>query len=191
MGNRDVNRWKGFVLGAGGGVAGILAMRYYWKAVTAITGGDPRKASGPAAKHPPQPLDHVSLIGKHHQQGESSTAAAGRILYTALTGKPPQSAETKTVLSYVVDWVISLGAAGAYGAWRGSARFPDVPGGLVLGVGLWLGGDEAVMPLTGLTAGPTAYTPALHAHALGAHLAYGLASSAAAQALQAVTDAAG
>ena len=57
-----------------------------------------------------------------------------------------------------------------------------------LGVGLWLFGDEVVMPLSGLAKGPTAYPMELHAHAFGAHVAYGLATAAATQALQQLTS---
>ncbi len=175
------NRWKGFVLGALGGVAGIFAMRYYWKAVTEITGEDPRKsAEAPEGEHT---LDDVSLIGKHHEKGESSTAALGRIAYHALTGKDP-SPETKTALSYIIHWVISAWTGGVYGALRGPAGWPDLLGGMALAVGLWGMGDEVFMPLTGLTKGPTAYPAKLHAHALGAHVAYGLATAAATQTLQ-------
>ncbi len=50
---------------------------------------------------------------------------------------------------------------------------PDKTGGVVLGATLWGLGDELAMPLLGLTEGPTAYPRELHAHSLGAHLAYG------------------
>jgi hypothetical protein len=66
-----------------------------------------------------------------------------------------------------------------------------VKGGLAVGVGLWLLGDELVMPLLGLTGGPTAYPAAVHVHGFGAHLAYGLATSAATQALRGLAARAG
>src|SRR5919109_3840386 len=124
------NRWKGFVLGAVGGVAGVLAMRYYWKAVAALVGDDPRKQSD---NPPPDTLDSISLIGQHHEAGESTTAAVGRIAYQAIAGKPPESQETRALLSELVHWLLSMVMGGVYGALRGRADVPDVSGGLALG----------------------------------------------------------
>jgi hypothetical protein len=174
MRGHKTNRWKGFVLGTLGGVVGIIAMQWYWQIVTAAEGEDPRKKQ----KDSPTPeelqsLDSISLVGKHHRAGESSTAAMGRIIYEAVTGKPPRYQETKTVLSYLVHWVISMGMSGLYGAIRGKNSVPDKTGGIVLGTALWALGDETAMPLLGLTEGPTAYPTELHIHGLGAHLAYG------------------
>jgi hypothetical protein len=186
--SREVNRWKGFVLGALGGAVGVLAMDGYWKAATTLTGEDPRQAGQQdggeqQAKQAPGPLDDISLVGKQYKEGESSTAAMGRIVYTRLTGKEPQSDETKNTLSYLAHWVFSMAAGALYGALRGSQRVPDIPGGLMLSVALWGPGDEIGVALLGLTKGPTAYPPQLHAHSLGAHVAYGLTTAATAQVL--------
>ena len=179
---RKSNPWKGFVVGTLGGVAGVLAMSYYWQVASALSGGDPRKASKPNDE--PQPLDSISLIGTNHEEGESSTAAMGRIAYQVITGKEPRTQETRTVLSYLVHWLISMFASGLYGAVRGKGHLLDVSGGAAMGTSLWLLGDEVAMPLLGLTDGPTAYPPVLHLHAFGAHIVYGVASSVTTQLLR-------
>ena len=178
MTDHKKNCWKGLVLGALGGVAGVLAMRAYWQRVTQSLGYDPRKKQ--KSQDEPQPLDDISLFGKQHKEGESSTAALGRIAYQQITGKEP-SAETKTTLSYLVHWLISMQASGLYGAIQGRASLLDFEGGWKLAVGLWLFGDELIQPLIGVTDGPTAYPAELHAYSLGAHVAYGLASALATQ----------
>ncbi len=183
MSHYESNRWKGFILGAVGSATGVIAMRYYWKAVSALAGGDPRKQSGTREPHA---LDSISLIGKHHEEGESSTAAMGRIAYQLIAGKAPESQETRTTLSYLTHWVYSMLMGGIYGAVRGKADVPDFTGGLALGTGVWLFGDELATPLLGLAVGPTAYPLSMHAHAFGAHVAYGLTSSAATQLLHRV-----
>ena len=170
------NRWKGFTLGALGGLAGVVAMEYYWKAASALAGGDPREQKKDSQE--PGPLDDISLVGKHHKEGESSTEAAGRIAYRLVTGKEPQSDETKNTLSYLVHWLQSMIMGGAYGATRPNASFPDIPGGIAFGAAVWLFGDELVVPALGLAGGPTAYPPQLHAHAFGAHMVYGIATAA-------------
>ncbi len=175
------NRWKGFMLGALGGAVGVIAMRYYWKAVRAITGSDPRTESHGTPET--DALDSISLIGKHHQESESSTAAVGRIAYRFVTGEEPEAQDTKTTLSYLVHWILSMFMGGVYGAIRGRADVPDLTGGLALGLGLWFFGDELAFPLLGVARGPTAVPPALHAHAAAAHIPYGVVTAAATQLL--------
>ncbi len=184
MPHHETNRWKGVVLGAAGSAAGVIAMRSYWRVAAAVAGGDPRTQGG---NPEPQALDSISLIGTHRKEGESSTAAMGRIAYRWIAGKEPESQETRTTLSYLVHWIYSLLMGGVYGAIRGRAEVPDVKGGLVLGLGVWLFGDELGTPLLGVAKGPTAYPPVLHVHALAAHVAYGLASSTTTQALHRLT----
>ncbi len=172
------NRWKGFVLGIGGGIAGLLAMGIYWQAVTALTGQDPRKAENQTGLHN---LDDIAVIGTHHQPDESSTAAMGRLLVVAVTGRAP-SAATKALLSEQIHWGYGTLLAGLYGALRAGAA-PDAGGGLGYGSGLWLVGSELAVPLLGLAAGPTTQPLASHAHALGAHLTYGLITAGTTQIL--------
>lgn len=180
------NTLKGFVLGGLGGAAGVLAMRLYWQAATALEGEDPRTLTrDDAASHP---LDEVGVVGQLHQPDESSTAAVGRIAYEALTGDEPESPELKEALSYGVHWTYGIMLGGLYGAVRGHADPPDTPGGLVFGTAAWLIGDELMVPLLGLSKGPTVYPPKQHTHRLGAHLAYGLAVSGVAQVLFSLLD---
>ena len=74
-----------------------------------------------------------------------------------------------------MHWIISVLAGGIYGAFREDAGVPDIKGGMALGTGLWLFGDELFMPLMGLTGGPTAYPMQVHIHSRMAHTVYGLA----------------
>src|SRR5688572_22757144 len=102
MPRSEPNPWKGFVLGALGGIAGIVAMGSYWKLASSWSGADPRKEDANPA---PKVLDSISLIGRHYREGESSTAAIGRILFKTSTGKEPAAEETKETLSHVVHWL--------------------------------------------------------------------------------------
>jgi hypothetical protein len=178
--NSDVNHWKGLVLGVVGGAAGLVAMRYYWRTITAMTGKDPRSQTSDSGS---RALDDMSVVGRHHKEGESSTAAAGRLAFEAAVGKEPKR-ETKAALSSGVHWTYGLVVAGLYGALRGgSAGVPDAAGGLAYGTGLWLFGSELAVPLLGLSSGPTTRPFSSHAYGLGAHFAYGLTTAAATQSL--------
>lgn len=128
------------------------------------------------------PLDSISVIGKNYRKGESSTAALGRIFYHVFTGQDPSS-ETKTALSYLVHWCYGMLMGGLYGAIRAGVRSPDLIGGLIWASGLWLFGDELVVPLLGLQGGPTSASFVQHVNRLGAHLFYGVGLALAAQSL--------
>ncbi|GIV96116.1 MAG: hypothetical protein KatS3mg057_0773 [Herpetosiphonaceae bacterium] len=167
------------MLGFAGGAAGTLAMRAYWRAVTALKGRDPRKETT-RGEHA---LDEIAVVGRQHQPGESSTAAAGRIGYETLTDTEPQAKETKTILSYLVHWAYGSLQGGVYGAVRGRAPLPDVPGGIAFGTALWILGDEVAVPLLGLSEGPTAFPLNQHIHRFGAHMAYGLSATTVTQLL--------
>jgi hypothetical protein len=188
----EPNRWKGFIIGTAGSIAGLLAMGYYWKAIAAIgeksSPAKPEKRKKRSAEPDGGRLDDISLIGQQHRKSESSTDALGRIIYTFITGREPRSKETKKTLSNIVHWSYGMVMGGAYGAARGSAGIRDVvQGGLAFSTALWLFGDELAVPLLGLQAGPTAIEPVQHLHRLGAHLAYGLASTSVTQILNRAT----
>ena len=165
-------------LGAVGGAAGTSAMSLYWKAAAALHGEDPRSWTREGA---PRALDEMGVAGKHHEEGESSTAATGREVYEAVAGEKP-SEETKAELSYAVHWGYGAAMGGLYGALRGDEDSLDPLGGLGFGAALWALGDELAVPLLGLSKGATGYPPAQHAHRLGAHLVYGLVAAATAHA---------
>lgn len=178
--------FKRAACGAIGGVAGLVAMRLYWKGASAVMGEDPRMLTN---EGPPHELDTMSATGgMHTQEGESSTAAVGRIGKEEVTGRPPQSEEEKTRLSYGVHWSYGIAAAKTYAIARGRQDGLDATGGLAFGTLLWTLGDELMVPLLGLSKGPTAYPIAQHAHRFGAHMAFGLTVAAAAQALLHVVE---
>ena len=131
---------------------------------------------------PPDTLDEMGVAGQVHEEGESSTAAIGRVAYEAATGgEEPEDKETQQALSYGVHWGYGVATAGLYGAVRGPVGWPDASGGLLFGTALWVLGDEFAVPLLGLAKGPTAFPLEQHAHRFGAHVAFGLATAATTQ----------
>ena len=178
------NTLKSALLGALGGAAGVFAMRLYWNVATTLRGEDPRLLTDDT---PPDTLDEVGLAGQQAREDESSTAALGRLGFEAVTGEAPDDQE-KAQLSTGVHWGYGLAMGALYGALRGRAETPDLLGGFAFGTALWILGDEVLVPLLGLSKGPTAHPPAQHAHRFGAHVAYGVAASATTQALQGVTE---
>jgi hypothetical protein len=155
-------------------------MNEHIKLVSAFDGSDPLSKT---VQNGPHVLDHISLIGKHHQQDESSTAALGRIVYHTLTGKDPDP-EAKTVLSYLVDYSYGSLQGGLYGVCTGTAIPRNLLAGPIFGTIIWLVGDEGAVSLLGLADGPTKYPLSQHLHRWAAHVAYGTATAAATTALR-------
>ncbi len=179
----DVNHWKGFVVGVAGAAIGVLAMQYYWQGVIALRGKDPRSEENKSNIYA---LDDIAVAGKHYKEGEGSTEAIGRLAYEAVANKEPTK-KTRATLSNTVHWSYGLLNGGLYGAMRGGSGLLDIPGGLAFGAGLWLFGSELAIPLLGLSEGPTTQSLASHAYGLGAHFAYGLATSTTSQILYKLT----
>lgn len=160
-----------------GSLAGLAAMRAYWQSIAPAV-QENVDLGGTDVYPDPVDLDDVSLVGQQHEEQESATAALGRLVYHSVTGKTPETEETKQLLSYLVHWGYGILQGGLYGAWRaGNGRAPDFRSGAAYATGLWLLGDEAAVPALGLQAGPTATAPKGHLNRLGAHLAYGLTTA--------------
>jgi len=180
------NRWKGFVIGAMGSVAGLLAMRWYWAQVAPAV--QENVDLGGTDVYPENlDLDDISQVEREPDPDESATAVLGSLAYERVTGSEPETEETRTALSYLTHWGYGMLQGGLYGAARaanGTDKGLDLGGGVAHGLGLWLLGDEVTVPLLGLQEGPTAVAPAGHLNRLGAHLAYGLATAATTQLLR-------
>jgi hypothetical protein len=180
----DTERIDGLLVGALGAVAGLLAMRLVFEAAGALadrSGGS--DGAGPVESV--DALDDISVAGIESREDEPATATAGRLAYEAVTGREP-SDTVKARLGQGIHWGYGILLGGLYGAARGEVDGPDILGGLGYGTAAWALGDEVMVPLLGLAEGPTAHGWSDHATALGAHLAYGVVTSTATQALRRV-----
>jgi Protein of unknown function (DUF1440) len=171
--------WKRYLAGVAGGAAGTLAMGLYMRGMKSLKGAEAQNGGSQG-----QPREHdVSLVAPQHGEGESATAAVGRILYRKIARKeaPP---ETSQKLGNVVHWSYGIKMGGTYGLIRKPGRKLDILSGAAYGAGLWALGDEVALPLLGLAEGPKAYPKSLHAETLGAHIVYGVATAAATQLIE-------
>jgi len=172
-------RIKGLGLGLIGGVAGLAAMQLAHRIMKPAV----KRVAPPPVLVTPRRRS-MSLIGPHHQIDESATDALGRIVYSKVTHRVPSS-RVKSGLSWGVHLGHGLTLAGLYGVVRGRPlRVPHAIGsGALFGLVLWLVGDELVVPLLGLADRPSTYAAVRHVDSLVAHLAYGITTAAAANAL--------
>lgn len=180
--------WQDLVVGLLGGVAGVIAMDLFsQQIVPMLTQDDGEQGRGQShdqqGRQHEQPLDSISVIGQHHRQNESSTAALGRILYHWATDEDPDK-KTKSSLSYLVHWGYGIAQGGVYASMRGPVEGADLPGGMAFGTALWLLGDELAVPMLGLQDGPTADGVGTHVNRLAMHLVYGVTTAATVQMLR-------
>ncbi len=73
----------------------------------------------------------------------------------------------------VVHWGYGIMWGGLFGALRDRAPLVGTAEGVGFGTGLWLIGDEVMMPLMGLSPSPTKFPWQNHARAAVNHVAYG------------------
>jgi hypothetical protein len=167
-------------IGVAGGIAGLVAM------------STAKRLVQPFVKDlPPKPMDvfpsekSMSPLGTQHGPDESATDALGRMGYQSVVGHDP-SPKGKRALSWGVHIAYGLFVAGLYGLIEARERHTltrALGTGALFGAGLWLIGDELVVPLLGLQDKPTEYSASRHAQALAAHLGFGLATGATTQIL--------
>jgi hypothetical protein len=164
-----------------GGAAGLVAMELV-KRLTAPL----------ARRRAPRPVtddltarSSTSVVGRHHTPEESATDALGRILYESVAGHPPSPA-TKRKLSWAVHIGYGLVVASIYAAVRGGRdrrAAGAVAGGALFGAGLWLLGDELMVPMLGMSDKPARYPVSSHLQSLAQHIGFGVATAAATRAL--------
>lgn len=182
---------QGFILGLVGGAVGVLAMDLFRQYVSPLimpdengqgANGNTRGGQGGTEGQD----DSISLVGQHHRPDESSTAALGRMMYSAVEHHDPDKA-TKSELSNLVHWGYGILQGGVYGVMQPVLGDNALLGGVLFGTGLWLLGDELAVPLLGLQDGPAAAPTTTHLNRLALHLAYGVTTAAATQLLNRIT----
>lgn len=188
---RPRSLWRDTLVGMAAGVVGTAVMNQFWKVLEAASsdeddgGSEDAEATGQLEEE--GLLDDVALVGPYHREEESAPETAARVVYEKLQGEEPDD-ETRAALANRAHWAMGMALGAAYGLLRGSRGSGlDVGGGLAFGAGAWLAADEIMVPILGLSEGPTAHPPEAHVQGLGAHLVYGVATAAAARVLDGMT----
>ncbi|MBE2267993.1 MAG: hypothetical protein IAE80_07150 [Anaerolinea sp.] len=163
------DRRKALIMGIIGGVVAAYVMRWYTRKVVPVIA--PRALRAASVSSRPDPLEERALVPRQYEDGESPFQAAGRIVYTKLTGNAPQSEETRVLLGDLAEWAALIGAGAGYGGTRTTTRGRDIAGGFFMGIRLWTA-DELMSPLLGLRAGPTRYSLHQHIVLLSAYWVY-------------------
>jgi putative membrane protein len=173
--NRESSLWKGLVAGVVSGLVASWAMNQFQAAWQKAVEGEER---GHGAQSMQKGSPSAGIAEELKEQGieEPEDDAPERLAkYIALesTGHQLTKSEKEaggTVLHYAFG--VSTGAL--YGIAAEIIPEVTIGAGLPFGTAVWVGADEIVTPLLGLSKSGTEYPASIHAYALSSHLVYGL-----------------
>lgn len=146
---------KGMLAGLVGGLTGAWAMNKFQASLS--------KAMKNCA----------GTSGQPKAEGDDATMKLAEWLLKSIADIELTSEQKKSAGSFV-HYGFGGAMGGLYGALLERSRKPGLIDGTLLGVLLFAGADELMVPALGLSESPTKYPLSVHASALGAHLVYGL-----------------
>ena len=184
--------WKGFAAGLIGGLVASWTMNRFQDVWSTVAKGIESRSE-----------DDV-LVSGEHAEGVEKTSGTRELEFAS---KPEVSDDTtiraasaisegvfghrltqseKKIGGTVVHYALGTGVGGLYGA--AAEMVPNVTtwAGLPFGAVFWLVVDEGAVPLLGLSEGPMAYPPSVHAYALSSHFVYGLTAETVRRAVRGV-----
>jgi len=170
---------KGLAAGIVGGLTASVVMNQFQKLLSKLTSSDER-SHGAQSLQQGSPKRGIGRELEKRGKDEPEDDAAGRLanaISVGISGRELTEKEKEvggTALHYAYG--ISMGAA--YGAAAEFSSEVTVGAGMPFGALIWIGADEGVVPLLGLSKSPTEYPLSIHAYALASHLVYGLTTEA-------------
>jgi len=173
------NLMKGLAAGMIGGLVAAVVMNQFQKLVGKLIASDGSEERSHGAQSLQQGSPEHGIGRELSKQGKDDPDddAAERLanaISVALSDRELSEHEKKiwgTAFHY--GYGISMGAV--YGAAVEVLPKSALGTGLPYGTLIWLGADEGVVPLLGLSKKPSEYPLSIHAYALASHLVYGLA----------------
>lgn len=110
-------------------------------------------------------------------RGGKTAAAAAAAKGAALAGTPLPPAKREQA-GQAVQWALGIGAGATYAVLRRRVGGLIPGAGLAFGSGFWLLLDEVVVPVLGITPGPTGLPWQTHARGLAGGLSFGAVADA-------------
>jgi hypothetical protein len=111
---------------------------------------------------------------KEQEEGDGNTTEVVAEKISEAVFSHHLAGEEKELSGKAVHYGFGTMIGGAYGI--AAELLPPVTtgAGALYGAGVWLGVDETVLPVLGLSKGPTEYPVSIHAYGLAAHVVYGV-----------------
>jgi hypothetical protein len=121
----------------------------------------------------PSEGENASKTSGAKEEQDDATVKAARAISEGVFGHELKKNEKRTA-GAAVHYAFGAATGGLYGAVAEFAPEVTIAAGLPFGAAFWLVADETVVPLLGLSKGPTEYPLSTHAYALASHFVYGV-----------------
>lgn len=167
----DQDLVKGTVAGLIGGLVASWTMNQFQAAWSKAVEGF-EKPHGAQSMQPSEGGEPAES-GQNKEEQDDATVKAAKALSEGVFGHKLKQSEKKPA-GAAVHYAFGSATGGLYGAAAEIAPQVTTGLGLPFGVAFWMIADEAVVPLLGLSKGPTEYPVSTHAYALASHMVYGL-----------------
>ena len=173
--NSDADILKGLTAGIVGGLVASVVMNQFQKLFSEYITGEQRSHGAQSLQKGAPEHGAGEMLEKNHAESEEDDAAE-RLAQTISVGvfeyklTEREREISGTALHYAYG--ISMGAV--YGAAAEISNKATYGAGMPYGFLIWLGADEGVVPLLGLSKHSGEYPLSVHAGAFSAHLVYGL-----------------
>jgi putative membrane protein len=169
------NLLKGLAAGLVGGLVAAAVMNQFQKVLGKILMGE-EESHGAQSLQEGSPAHGVGRAlheeGKDDPKDDSAERLANAVS-VGLTGRE-LTKEQKDLGATAFHYAFGASMGAVYGAAADVLPAVTVGAGVPYGALVWLGADEGVVPLIGLSKTPEKYPASVHASALAAHLVYGL-----------------
>ena len=172
------NVWKGFAAGLMGGLIASWTMNRFQDVWFRVAKGNETGPANQLQNIPGEGGEETSCVqdsvvaSQPEVQDDTTVRAASAVSEGVFGYKLTQS--EKKIAGTAVHYLLGTGVGGLYGAAAEITPKVTTGGGLPFGTVFWLVVDEGAVPLLGLSKGPMAYPPSIHAYALSSHFVYGL-----------------
>jgi putative membrane protein len=133
------------------------------------------KGHGAQSGQPSVGDDHAEASPQRKAQQDDATVKVARAITENVFNRELPEQE-KEFAGQLVHYLFGVACGGFYGAAAEFAPQVTTAAGLPFGAVFWILADETVVPVLGLSKGPSEYRLPTHLYALSAHLVYGVSA---------------
>ncbi|MDQ3636015.1 MAG: DUF1440 domain-containing protein [Acidobacteriota bacterium] len=171
----ESNPWKGLFAGVVGGLVGSLAMNLYQESISKFIIGE-KRSHGAQSFQKGSPDHGAGKMLKEKGKESSEDDAPERLANTISVGlfDHELTLREKQIAGTAFHYAYGTSMGAVYGIAAETSDKATIGAGMPYGFLIWLGADEGVVPLLGLSKSAEDYPFSVHAGACSSHLVYGL-----------------
>ena len=175
--NSGGNILKGLAAGIIAGAVAAAVMNQFQKRLSKMITGENR-SHGAQSLQPGTPDHGAGRMLEQRGKDDPNDDAAERLANTFSVGLTDHELDesTKATMGTLLHYGFGMSMGALYGAVAEFAPQTTAGAGTLFGAAVWLGADEGVTPMLGLSKSASEYPFSIHASAFASHIVYGLAA---------------